>query len=196
MAMQITNHTTQNHLKRYATKHINIIGGPGCYKSVFASAMLVNIKLSLKSAEYVPEFAKSLVWQKKFETLKNQYYVAQQQYKMLKLLDGELQYLITDGPLAQLLYYNRTVADNICDVAKTEKQILTWYNEFDNINIFIERNPNLPYEKVGRTQNEQQAIEMDIQIEQTLIDLNIPYTKVMADLVKVNQFTNSVILTK
>lgn len=194
MTMQNTGFMSQTHLKKYATKHINLIGGPGSFKSVFAAAMLVNIKLSLKSAEFVPEFAKSLVWQKKYDVLKNQYYIAQQQHKMLKLLDGDLQYLITDGSLPQLLFYNLHTEDNICDKQKTQDQILAWYNEFDNINIFIERNPKLPYEQVGRFQSEEEAKLIDIKMENTLKELNIPYTKVMADLMKINQFTNHVIL--
>ena len=52
--------------------------------------------------ELIPDFTKSLVWQKDFEALKNQYFIAQQQFSMLELLDGQAHYLVTECALPQL----------------------------------------------------------------------------------------------
>lgn len=184
----------QSHIRRYPTKIINLIGGPGVGKSILASVIFVHLKLAGKSAEYVQEYAKSLVWQKDLDTLKNQYFISQQQYKMLKVLDGELQYVVTDGPLAQQLYYNQYYADNICNVSKTKEQIIKWMSEFDNINILIERNTSHTYEQAGRYQNETQATSIDPILEQLLIDEGIQYFKVKSDIAIMNEFVKNTIL--
>ena len=185
----------QHALKKYSTKVINLIGGPSTGKSVMAAVIFVHLKLAGKTAESVPEFAKSLVWQKDFEALKNQYLLSQKQYEMLKMLDGELQYIITDGPLIQQLYYNKHYENNICNIEKTHKQILSWYNEFENINIFLERNPTVLYEQAGRYQKENQAKSIDPVLEQMLIDEGVKYFKVKSDITVMNEFVKHTILT-
>lgn len=181
-------------IKKYPTKVINLIGGPSTGKSILAAVIFVHLKLAGKSAESVPEFAKTLVWQKDLDALKNQYYLSQKQYEMLKILDGELQYIVTDGPLIQQLYYNQYYEHNICDIEKTKNQIISWYNEFDNINIFIERNQSFAYEQAGRYQNEDQAKNIDPILEQILIDNNIEYHKVKSDIALMNEFVKHHIL--
>ncbi|MBY0573517.1 MAG: hypothetical protein K2P84_07535, partial [Undibacterium sp.] len=100
MSVQVTGasarHTQDNKMRMYPTKVINIIGGPGCDKSLFSSAIILNLNLRHKTVEQIPDYAKSLVWQKDFAALKNQYSVAQRQFEMLDLLDGQVQYLVTE----------------------------------------------------------------------------------------------------
>ncbi|MFM2262312.1 MAG: hypothetical protein RI959_988, partial [Pseudomonadota bacterium] len=97
-----------NKLRIYPTKVINIIGGPGCDKSLFSSAIVLKLHLRHKTVETIPDLAKRLVWQKDYESLRNQYGIALHQYRMLEVLDGQVQYLVTEGALPQLLYYNDT----------------------------------------------------------------------------------------
>lgn len=154
----------ENRMRMYPTKVINIIGGPGSHKSLYSSAIVLNLHLRHKTVETIPDYAKSLVWQKDFEALRNQYLIAQQQYRMLSVLEGQVQYLVTECSLAQLLYYNETYPDNICDIAKTRKQILAWYKEFDNINVFVLRDSERPYVRSGRLQDEEQARKVDTEL--------------------------------
>ncbi|MDO9166873.1 MAG: hypothetical protein Q7U13_12270, partial [Rhodoferax sp.] len=95
MAIQYTsvaNHLPENKMRLYPTRVINVMGGPGCEKSVITSAIVLFLKLREKTVEVIPDFAKSLVWQQNFEVLKNQYFIAQRQYEMLSLLDGQIQF--------------------------------------------------------------------------------------------------------
>ena len=115
-----------NKMRMYPTKVINIIGGPGCDKSLFSSAIILRLNLRHKSVESIPDYAKSLVWQQDFEALKNQYLIAKRQFEMINLLDGQVQFLVTECSLPQVLYYNEHYEDNICDVAKTRGHILAW----------------------------------------------------------------------
>ncbi len=181
-----------NKMRLYPTKVINIIGGPGCDKSLFSSAIILNLNLRHKSVEQIPDYAKSLVWQKDFEALKNQYQVAQRQFEMLDLLDGQVQYLVTECALLQVLYYNDTYSENICDVAKTRRQILNWYGHHDNINILVERGDK-KYVQVGRFQNEEEARRIDSALRETLEREQIPFTSMPPDIAAINNFARSLL---
>ena len=84
----VANHLPENKMRLYPTRVINVIGGPGCDKSLVTSAIILFLKLHNKTVEVIPDYAKSLVWQQNFEVLKNQYFIAQRQFEMLELLDG------------------------------------------------------------------------------------------------------------
>ncbi|MEN9382881.1 MAG: hypothetical protein RI959_138 [Pseudomonadota bacterium] len=170
-----------NKLRIYPTKVINIIGGPGCDKSLFSSAIVLKLHLRHKTVETIPDLAKSLVWQKDYESLRNQYGIALHQYRMLEVLDGQVQYLVTEGALPQLLYYNDTYPDNVCDVAKTRKQILEWYKQFNNVNVLVQRDPEKKYVRSGRFQDETQAREIDSQMRGVLNREGIKFTVLPPD---------------
>ena len=193
MALQYTyaaNHLPEAKMRIYPTKVINIIGGPGSDKSLVSAAIIVNLNLREKSVEQIPDFAKSLVWQKDFEALRNQYHIAQQQFRMLELLDGQVQYLVTECSLPQLLYYNANYEENICDVAKTRKQILDWYRQHTNINLVVERSDR-KYVHTGRFQNEDQARRIDHAIRATLVREGIPHTVVKPEMDAINAFAKT-----
>ncbi len=193
MSMQIAGHTRsiqENKLRLYPTKVINIIGGPGCDKSLFSSAIILNLNLRHKSVEQIPDYAKSLVWQKDFEALRNQYRVAQRQFEMLDLLDGQVQYLVTECALMQVLYYNENYRENICDVAKTKDHILDWYHRHDNINILVERGDK-KYVHTGRFQNEEEAKVIDRELRETLEREQIPFISMPPDVAVISNFARS-----
>lgn len=195
MSVQVTgaSRLSQEHKMRlYPTKIINIIGGPGCDKSLFSSAIILNLNLRNKSVEQIPDYAKALVWQKNFDALKNQYQVAQRQFEMLDLLDGQVQYLVTECALMQVLYYNETYTENICDVTKTRQQILSWYNKHDNINILVERGDK-KYVQTGRFQNEEDARKIDQALHEMLLREQIPFVAMAPDIAVINNFARALL---
>lgn len=171
----------ENKMRMYPTKVINIIGGPGCDKSLFSSAIVLKLHLRQKTVETIPEVAKSLVWQKDMEALRNQYGIALHQNRMLEMLDGQFQFLVTEGALPQLLYYNETYPDNVCDVEKTRKQILDWYRQYNNINILVQRDTEKKYVRSGRFQDEAQAVQIDQDMRALLTREGIKFTVLGAD---------------
>lgn len=190
--MQIVNVNKQNKMRHFPTKIINLVGGPGTDKSLLSAVILLNLNLKGNLVEHIPDYAKSLVWQKDFSSLKNQYNIAQHQYKMLSLIDGEVQYIITEGSFPQILYYNEYYKENICDIQKTRKMILDCYNEFENINVFVEREDK-KYQNVGRYQTEEEAKQIDKLMKQTLIKENLQYVSLKANLVDIKKFTDGLI---
>ncbi len=193
MTMQYTtvaDHLPENKMRLYPTKVINIIGGPGCDKSLFSAAIVLNLNLRHKTVETIPDYAKSLVWQKDFDALKNQYQIAQRQFQMIELLDGQVQFLVTECSLPQVMYYNEHYADNICDVGKTKSKILDWYNQHNNVNVLVGRGDK-KYVHTGRFQNEDEAIKIDQGLRQMLVHEGIPFTSLPPDVDAINAFAHS-----
>ncbi len=188
----VINHLPETKMRLYPTKVINIIGGPGCNKTLFSSAIVLYLSLHGKTVETIPDYAKSLVWQQNFEVLKNQYFIAQRQYEMLSLIDGQVHFLITECSLPQVLFYNENYADNICDVTKTRDQILDWYRQNDNVNILVDR-ANTKYVRIGRFQDEEQAREVDIGLREILEREHLPYTILPPDVHTIETFAQALL---
>jgi len=186
----VINHLPETKMRLYPTKVINIIGGPGSDKSLFSAAIVLYLSLHGKTVETIPDYAKTLVWQQNFEVLKNQYYIAQRQYDMLSLIDGQVHFLITECSLPQLLFYNENYADNICDVAKTRDQILQWYRQNDNINVMVKRSDK-KYVRTGRFQDEEQAKEVDRGLLRIMQRERLPYTELAPDIQSINAFAEA-----
>ena len=161
---------------------INLIGGPGVGKSILSALIFAKLKLHKNKylVEYVQEYAKYLVWTKQFDILNNQYYVTQYQYKLLKQMNECVDFIVTDGPLIQGMYYNMHNKDNISNVEKTEKYMIECHNEFNNINIFLNRG-DYEYETQGRLQTEEESIEIDVILKHLLKQQKIEYTIFDAD---------------
>jgi ABC-type dipeptide/oligopeptide/nickel transport system ATPase component len=183
----IANKLPETKLRMYPTKVINIIGGPGCGKSMFSAAIVLYLHLHGRTVETIPDHAKALVWQRNFEVLKNQYFIAQRQFEMLNLLDGQVQFLVTESALPQSLFYNENYEPNICDVDKTRAQILEWHRLHDNVNILVERGEKR-YVRAGRFQEEEQARAIDLGLRALMDREAIPYTVLAPDIEAINGF--------
>ena len=179
-------------MRIYPTRVINVIGGPGGDKSLYSAAILLHLNLHNRTIETIPDYAKSLVWQQNYAVLKNQYYIAQRQFEMLELLDGQVQYLITECSLPQILFYNENYPDNICDVAKTRDQILRWHQQFDNVNLLVERSDK-KYVRSGRFQDEEQARDVDRGLRALLEREGIPFTTVPCELGAIQAFAGTLL---
>lgn len=161
-------------LQNKKTWVVNFISGPGAGKSVMSAMIFVKLKLGGHTAEYCQEYAKNLVWIKDYTTLNNQHWVTQKQYQLLKQMVGHVDFIVTDGPLVQGIYYNLHNPDNTSNVEKTQKMILTCSAEFNNINIFLERG-QFNYEKAGRLQTEEEAREIDVILKHLLRQNGVRY---------------------
>jgi hypothetical protein len=188
----VSDHLPENKMRMYPTKVINIIGGPGCDKSLFTSAIILYLNLHHKTVELIPDYAKSKVWQKDFEALRNQYRIAQQQNMMLELMDGQVQYLVTECSLPQILFYNEYHPDNICDIGKTRQQILAWYKQYNNINVMVERGDK-KYVHTGRFQDEDQALEIDKGLRGIMHREAINFTPLKPDVQSIHHFTGELL---
>jgi hypothetical protein len=159
---------------------------------LFSAAIILHLNLHHKTVETIPDYAKSLVWQRNFEVLKNQYFIAQRQYEMLNLLDGQVQFLITECSLPQVLYYNDHYPENICDITKTRAQILKWYKQHNNVNILVERGDK-KYVHTGRFQDEDEARHIDHGLRATLEREGLHYTSLPPDVAAISAFASTLL---
>ncbi len=166
--------------EKRTTYIVNFISGPGSGKTTLAALTFANLKLKGYVVEYIQEFAKKLIWMEDYETLNNQYFVSNGQYKILKSMKGKVDFIVTDGPLINELYYNRHNKDNISNIEKTENLILNAHRDFNNINIFLKRG-NFKYEQQGRQQNEEEAKEIDVILKHLLKGNNIEFKEFPSD---------------
>lgn len=139
---------------------INFFGGPGCGKSTTSAGLFYLFKSMGDSAELAREYAKDVVWEGRLHLLENQIYLFAKQLKRLKDLDGKVDYIITDSPLLLGLVYAKDHS------AAFHELILEEFNSFNNLNIFLPRDK--PYYKLGRVQEEAEAVQIDSDIKHIL----------------------------
>ncbi len=160
------------------TKVINFIGGPGSGKSTFAYRLMAHFKINGVSCEYTGEYAKEKVWDDHLKIFDNQLLVfAQQQHRLHRLL-GKVDYIITDSPLVQFVYYLEEFTPE--EEKKSERfqafKKLIWaeFHSFANINFFMKRPSEFSNE--GRYQDPQKALAIDAAIMEVLKTGGVPFT--------------------
>lgn len=118
-------------------KVINFFAGPGSGKSTVCAGLFSKLKLSGINCEMALEYAKDKVWEKSFRTLDNQIYVFGKQLHRIWRLKDQVDLVITDSPLLFSLIYDKT--QNL----KFKDLVVDQFNQFDNINYFINRKKKL-----------------------------------------------------
>lgn len=136
-------------------KTINLFGSAGAGKSTTALGIAHILKINGYKVEYVSEYAKQLVMSGCQNLLTHQEHVfTNQLFQMNILKDKELDYIVTDSPLLLSAFYGNkynTSTENL------KKLIFEHFNNFDNINYFIERAHE--YDPVGRIQSAEESME-------------------------------------
>lgn len=156
---------------------INFISSPCSGKSTMASLLYAELKMMHLNAEYVQEIAKKKIYEKKFDELNNQYNISKEQYDIIKAVSTQVKYTITDSGIMVNLFYNKFYENNICNVEKVEKIFKEKLSEFNNINIFLERNEDHPYQNEGRVHTKDQSKQISKKMEEMLLQYNLPYKK-------------------
>ena len=152
-------------------KVITFYGGPGTGKSTTAAGLFHLLKANKVNCELVQEWAKWKTWQKDWVSLGIQPYVAAKQLYKLDILRGQVDYVITDGPLLNSLMYPCKYVD---------EAFSTWlvnaHRSFENIGIFLDRDvEHHGYETSGRSQKLEEALEIDRRTLAMLDELREPY---------------------
>ena len=182
----------ENHQQPFRKTYIiNIIGGPGIGKTTISALLFASLKIKGYICEYVQEYAKKLVWLKDYDTLNNQFLVSREQFNLLKQIDGQVDFLITDGPLIHGLYYNKYNKDNNSNIDKVEKFILDSIDKFNNINIVLER-VNREYEKEGRIQTEEESRDIDVILKHILRTNHFQFITFDAEPSQVDNIVNEI----
>lgn len=168
---------------------INFTGGPGAGKSFMATRLVSNLKERGVSCEYVPEFAKDLVWEGRLSELNDQLYVLANQNHMLLRVKDKVNVIVVDSPIILSMYYNKI--SSYYNSSVFDKLVLESYNNFDNIVYYVERNH--PYVREGRYQTEEESDVACQKIKQMLDENNINYQTIVSGSESAEKITDFVV---
>lgn len=152
---------------------VNFFGGPCSGKSTMAAHVFAELKWRKIDCELVAEYAKGKVWEKSLHLLNNQRLVYGKQYNMVLRAAENIDLVICDSPLFLSAIYAKETDDNLISM------IINDFKSFNNINIFLLRNESC-YNKNGRLQDLDAAIEIDNKIMGMLLRHNIEFTPVQS----------------
>ncbi len=130
---------------------VNLYGGPGTGKSSMAAAIFSKLKFKDVNCELVPEFAKEMVWEGRFDTLDNQLYITAKQYHRIHRVLGKVKVVITDSPILLGAVYS----GDYC----LGELIKSMHSKLDTYDIFLNRKKK--YNPKGRYQSEGEAEALD-----------------------------------
>ena len=92
---------------------INILGGPGVGKTTLAAELFTRLKIMGYEVENVSEFAKELVWEERSQAFNDRLYMHAEQNHRLLMMQGKLDFIITDSPLILTSVYNSFYLKNV-----------------------------------------------------------------------------------
>ncbi len=117
--------------------------------------------------EYVPEYAKDVVYRGDLNTLSEcQPLIFGKQHHRLVRAARHVDYVITDSPILLSAIYGTTMPLSF------KESCIDIFDTFDNINFFIRLDPER-YKTYGRTQTVEESLVLEKQILQLLTNLNI-----------------------
>lgn len=154
-----------------STLFVNLFGGPGVGKSTTAAMLFGQLKADGVNAELITEYAKDKTWSEDFHTLQCQpYIVGKQMYRQYRVLD-KVDVAVTDSPiLLGAIYKGFGCVEGWTDV------LIRQFFLFNNLNVFLVRNSDVhPYNAMGRSQTEEEAMRIDREIWALLGDREIPF---------------------
>ena len=166
------------------SKIINIFGGPGIGKSSIAAGVTYKIKKNHISCDQPYEFPKLLAWDDNHSAIQDQLYVLANQHRGIVKSYGKVDYIVLDSPILLSLtyrnYYKGTEYPSSLYGESFDKMVLDTFNQYDNINIVLDRADGV-HNNDERYQNLEESKELDIVIENSLIENNIPFHKIKVD---------------
>lgn len=153
------------------TKVINLYGGAGIGKSTLACKVFGMLKDKGLNVELVREYAKELVWADDMTTLENQCLVFEEQARRQSILNGKVDYIITDSPLLLSIIYS--------PFHDLDEEIVEEYERYDNIEVLLERHK--AYNPQGRLQDLEESKDVDEDIKHLLdcqaANTGVPYKR-------------------
>lgn len=160
------------------TLHAHLYAGPGTGKSTTGALVFGSLKKRNHNAELPGEYAKDLTWENASGKLAFQPYVTAKQLWRLHRLEGQVDVTVNDTSILLALIYG---SEEGGVTPAFRAWVLDAYRKMNTLNIFLERNPNRPYNPKGRNQTQEQAEAADAKIKALLEDNGLPYHSFFVD---------------
>lgn len=157
----------------FETLVVQIFGGPGIGKTTTALGVTYQLKMHDILAEYVPEYAKQLVYEESWDLLdgseRSQAHIFEVQRRRIRRLLGKVQVAVTDSPVLLNVAY----VDN--PSASYEQTVLDEFGSTRNFNVLLMRSGKLKYQESGRIQTLDEAKQKDDDIVKVLDRYGVLY---------------------
>ena len=152
---------------------INLIGQPGAGKSTLAAGLFYGMKSRKFNVELVTEYTKDMIYEGHSFVLDDELLLFSEKYKRIKRLSESVDWVITDSPLLNSLFYSTdfgTIGDAFFrSVAE----------RFDNCYVLVRR--VVPYVAHGRMHSEEESDKVADDIRRWLDANGISYLEVAGD---------------
>lgn len=153
---------------------VNCFAGPGAGKTTCAWEIAAELKKKNIVTEYVPEYAKELVWDNNLMlldgTAEHQTTLFKEQNHRIQRLIGKVDVVVTDSPILLGTMY----CEESTEAARGYRQtVLEQHNAYNNFNLFINRGKT--FETEGRIHTLEESKKIDSGIKQFLDSNNIYY---------------------
>lgn len=142
---------------------VNLFGGPGIGKSRIALELAGKLKSQGFDVEYVDEWIKEAAWLGYHDLFNQPDVIAANQRRKLETVKNHCTIVVTDSPLILTIPYAQHYMTDWPQEA-FEQLVLHLFKQYDNYNIWVNRNPAI-YRQTGRRETIEQAAEIDGVIE-------------------------------
>jgi hypothetical protein len=137
-----------------------------------AAEVFAMLKRAAVNTEFVHEFAKDLTWEERWVARGHQPYLTAKQMFWYDRLHGKVNCIVTDtSPLLGLIHGK-------ANTEAFEAWLVDDYRRRNTLNIYLARDPDRPYEPVGRRESVESAKAKDAQIAHMLIENSIQFEDV------------------
>ena len=154
-------------------------GGPGTGKSTTSAAVFALLKKRQFDCEMNREYIKDWVWEKRGIKPGDQTYIfAKQSRRERQYIENNLDYIISDSPMALCIMYGRLYDKyeqkfNTCTLMLAQHHEFCKDHGYKTEHIFLQRKKK--YNANGRFQTEEEAKDIDNKCLSLLKELNITY---------------------
>ncbi|MHB1665892.1 AAA family ATPase [Thiomonas sp.] len=141
------------------TTIINLFGAPGSGKSTCAAHVFASLREQGVAAEFVPEYAKELVWFDNKAELADQLSIFAEQHRRIIRVFGKVEYILTDGPLLNSILFQPEGYPELFT-----ETVLAFHARFPRQKNYLLKRTH-SYEKAGRQQTEEDAVLLGHKLE-------------------------------
>ena len=171
---------------------VNLYGGPGVGKTTAAHRIMAALSERGVVCEYVPEYAKELVWDLNSPfsstaaraeaalaldgSVASQRAIWAEQSTRVNRLLGQCDVVVCDSPTPLSLVYLSIDSVAGADYADFRELVMADYASHDNLNVLVERG-RTPYETTGRLQSAGEAHDADGLVRDLLESEGLEFTR-------------------
>lgn len=153
---------------------LNLIGQPGAGKSTLAAGIFWLLKSRHYNVELVTEYTKDVIYEGSGFVLEDELLLFAEKYRRIKRLSGSVELAITDSPLLNAVFYDRSFG------AEGRAFFRSVAERFENHYVFVRR--VVPYVPHARMKSQREADCIAEVIRRFLLEESIPFFEVDGDM--------------